>query len=204
MAVIVRQLCSCIKLTKWKTSTTHNNEMRQEDSNIKYRKKGENTVPKTQYQPKSSSQSQMHSLNVWNRNQWIALRGGIIFWLPKYSIQSEIAGKHLSQSDFLRRPRCFFWTALRLSSIFFILVCLFLVVLQTALWMAQYTGKTRTALCTAKSQELSPDCGSYLWLYIGSDLCPLVRIPIQTLHAQEHVPRVWEVKRTWRTWKGRM
>lgn len=41
--------------------------------------------------------------------------------------------------------------------------------------------------------------GIHLWLHIGSDLCPLVRIPIQILHAHEQVPRVWEVKRTWRT-----
>lgn len=43
-SVIVCLLYSSIKLTEWKTSTTHNNKMRQEDT--EYRKKG----GRTQYQ----------------------------------------------------------------------------------------------------------------------------------------------------------
>ena len=79
---------------------------------------------------------------------------------------------------------------------FFLTGCFVLsTVLQTALWMAQHTGKTRTGLSVPASE-------SYLGLYIGSDLCPLVRVPIQTLHAQEpHVPRVWEAKRPCGTWE---
>lgn len=53
---------AAFKLTKWKTSTTNNNKMRQEDSNIENtEQKGKTQYQKPQYQPKSSSQSQMHS-----------------------------------------------------------------------------------------------------------------------------------------------
>lgn len=45
--------------------------------------------------------------------------------------------------------------------------------------------------------------GPYLWLHVGSNLGPLVRIPIERLHAHEQISRVWHVKRTGRTWKGK-
>lgn len=45
--------------------------------------------------------------------------------------------------------------------------------------------------------------GPYLWLHVGSHLSPLVRVPIERLHAHEQVPRVWHVKRAGRTWKER-
>lgn len=45
--------------------------------------------------------------------------------------------------------------------------------------------------------------GPYLWLHVGSNLGPLVRIPIEWLHAHEQISRVWHVKRTGRTWKGK-
>lgn len=57
-------LCSCVKSTTQKTSTTDNNKMRQEDINIKYRRKGENTEPKNPIPTKSSSQSPMRSQNA--------------------------------------------------------------------------------------------------------------------------------------------
>lgn len=44
MVAIVCRLHSCIKLTKWKTATTNDNKMRQEDSNIEYRKKGKHST----------------------------------------------------------------------------------------------------------------------------------------------------------------
>lgn len=43
----------------------------------------------------------------------------------------------------------------------------------------------------------------YLWLHVGSHLSPLVRVPIERLHAHEQVPGVWHVKRASRTWKER-
>lgn len=184
-------------ITKWDRKTWHREKTRG------------NIVPKKpNTKPKSPSQSQMHSQNVGNQEivSWHGSSGlGLYFGcqnIPsraKKSVNTSYSLISLEDSlDNLSWPR--------MSSMFYFFPLFSIFdfnVLQTALWMAQYTGKTRTALWGCISGTV-PDCWSYLWLYIGSDLCPLVRIPIQTLHAQEHVPRVWEAKRTWRTWKGKM
>lgn len=57
-SVIVCLLYSSVKLTEWKTSTTHNNKMRQED--IEYRKKGgehstKNPIPTQEFKSKPNA-----------------------------------------------------------------------------------------------------------------------------------------------------
>lgn len=109
---------------------------------------------KTQYQPKSSSQSQM-------------LLRILFFPLPTELFYGMIAGgwEYILAAKIFhpkrKRQRCqsisSWWCeresqfesgpAATLRSLSHIVSFCLLLVLQTALWMAQYTGKTRTALC---------------------------------------------------------